>query len=85
MQTMFNPNSLTNPAIHFAPVFKIMNGGNDFSTEPSGQSSILDGTNIINNALGIPEIKVKDAGETKTMEELPEKMDFSKLIIKKSS
>jgi hypothetical protein len=81
-----NPVSLTNPAIHFAPVFKIMNGGNDFSTEPSGQPNLTDGANIINNALGLPEIKVKESNEAvKTMEELPDKMDFSKLIIKKSS
>jgi hypothetical protein len=81
-----NPGLLANPAIHFAPVFKIMNGGNDFSTEPSGQPNLTDGANIINNALGLPEIKVNSASEpVKTIEELPDKMDFSKLIIKKSS
>jgi DNA-directed RNA polymerase II subunit RPB2 len=83
-----NPNdftgssNFTNPAINFAPIFKIMNGGNDFSSEPN----LTDGTNVMNNALGLPEIKLKESGEAvKTMDELPAKMDFSKLIIKKSS
>jgi hypothetical protein len=70
-----------NPAINFAPIFKIMNGGNDFSSEPN----LTDGANVMNNVLGIPEFKVKESGEAvKTMDELPAKMDFSKLIIKKS-
>jgi len=81
------PNSLANPAIHFAPVFKIMNGGNDFSSEPQLTGNPMeDGPSIINTTLGLPDIKIKDSSEPATnFEELPAKMDFSKLIIKKSS
>jgi hypothetical protein len=81
------PSSLANPAIHFAPVFKIMNGGSDFSTEPqSSGNQALDAANIINDAVNLPDIKVKNSIEpAKNFDELPEKMDFSKLIIKKST
>ena len=91
-----NPNplssSLTNPAIHFAPVIKIT-GGNDFSSEPMGQTSnmnAIEGMSGIASATGtlnIPDIKIKESGEpvASTMDKLPDKMDFSKLIIKKST
>ena len=80
------PNLLANPAIHFAPVFKIMNGGNDFSTDPMGQSqeisNQLQTTGIIQNtdlplpSFDIPKLNVKKDDE-------PKKINFNELVIKK--
>ena len=76
-----------NPAIHFAPVIKIT-GQNDFSTEPSNMADSLQGQGL---GLGLgqgpiqaPDIKIKESGEP-TIDKIPDKMDFSKLIIKKST
>jgi DNA-directed RNA polymerase II subunit RPB2 len=78
------PATLGQP-IHFAPVFKIMNGGNDFSTEP-GPSSSLDSQpipqiqDILPTNPSLPTPMNISGGEKNAA---PEKIDFSKLLIKK--
>ena len=81
----------SNPAIHFAPVFKIMNNGNDFSTDPLGQSpepmqqigDQLQTTGLIGPSTNsflenmAPPIKIKKDSDE------PKKLDFSQLVIKK--
>jgi len=81
---------LNNPAIHFAPVFKILNGGNDFSTDPNSNQTIepnsqigdqlqttglINPTNIFTENVNPIQIK-KDTNPTA-------KIDFDKLVIKK--
>jgi hypothetical protein len=84
------PSSMGQP-IHFAPVFKIMNGGNDFSTEPvtvtpenESRSTLVGGggSGFINDAgVPAPALPINITGEEKVS--APEKIDFSKLLIKK--
>jgi DNA-directed RNA polymerase II subunit RPB2 len=78
---------LSNPAIHFAPVFKILNGSTDFSadpvqnTEPVSQigeqiqtTGLMNNINAINDNIPVEIKKTKDE---------PAKIDFDKLVIKK--
>ena len=72
---------LSNPAIHFAPVFKILNGSSDFSADPlqnvdpiSQIGEQLQTTGLINTA---PPIQIKKSSDE------PTKIDFDKLVIKK--
>ena len=85
--------SNTSPAIHFAPVFKIMNNGSDFSTDPINSVSNMDSQSQIADQFqttGLvgpssnplmdaisPPIRVKQDSES------PTKIDFGKLVIKK--
>ena len=79
--------------IHFAPVFKIMNGGNDFSTEPvtatidnESRPTLVGGggsgfiNDILHNNASVPAPASPSGGEKVSA---PEKIDFSKLLIKK--
>jgi hypothetical protein len=87
------PNGLSSMGqpIHFAPVFKIMNGGNDFSTEPvtvtpenESRSTLVGGggSGFINDAgVPAPALPINITGGEKVS--APEKIDFSKLLIKK--
>ena len=77
-----------NPSINFAPVFKIMNGGSDFSAEPINTSTMLDNlgeqlqtTGSVNITKGA-QATVSNNGKQKTQDE-PQKIDFGKLVIKK--
>ena len=72
---------LSNPAIHFAPVFKILNGSTDFSADPVQNvdpitqiGEQLQTTGLINTA---PPIQIKKSSDE------PTKIDFDKLVIKK--
>jgi len=82
--------------IHFAPVFKIMNGGNDFSTEPvtatidnesrptlvgGGGSGFINDILHNNASVPAPVTPMNISGGEKVS--APEKIDFSKLLIKK--
>jgi DNA-directed RNA polymerase II subunit RPB2 len=73
-------------SIHFAPVFKIMNGGNDFSTDPIANvnaEEIKGGSNIPPIAADL-NLGAQIGGENKkTQENESGAVDFSKLIIKK--
>ena len=79
------------PAINFAPVFKIMNGGNDFSSgEQSNEPISSGGENKINTLTDLaissnPQINIKPNNEKSggSTIEKQEPVDFSKLIIKK--
>jgi len=70
--------------IHFAPTFKIMNGGSDFST-PDPQPNNNNNSEIINVDSGPSVINpmpiVSGGGEAVIV---PEKIDFNKLVIKKT-
>jgi DNA-directed RNA polymerase II subunit RPB2 len=93
-QKIPNPMSipqLSNPAIHFAPVFKILNGSSDFSTEPTNQNidpvsqigeqiqttGLVNPTNSINTIMDAGPIQVKKDTTASA------KIDFEKLVIKK--
>jgi DNA-directed RNA polymerase II subunit RPB2 len=76
-----NVPQLSNPAIHFAPVFKILNGSTDFSADPVQNvdpitqiGEQLQTTGLINTA---PPIQIKKSSDE------PAKIDFDKLVIKK--
>jgi DNA-directed RNA polymerase II subunit RPB2 len=77
-----------NPAINFAPVFKIMNGGNDFSTEPMGQYPVqqlgeqLQTNGLVQTQSFGPSVGPSVGPSTQKSSE-PEKLDFGKLVIKK--
>jgi len=92
--SVHNPMSmpqLSNPAIHFAPVFKILNGGSDFSTEPTNQSidhisqigeeiqtsGLINPSNSINTIMDAVPIQIKKDTSA------PAKIDFDRLVIKK--
>jgi len=93
------PNPYAGTPINFAPVFKIMNGGSDFSTD--GNTDLAGGNSDINSAmLGItnslsPNIKVKQDGGGSYTEKKEEKKeedkqsggggiwDMGKMLIKK--
>ena len=82
---------LTNPAIHFAPVFKILNGSSDFSTEPTNQNidpvsqigeqiqttGLINPTNSMNTITDAGPIQIKKDTSA------PAKIDFDRLVIKK--
>jgi DNA-directed RNA polymerase II subunit RPB2 len=80
------------PAINFAPQFKIMNGGSDFSTDPTttnpsepiGAATLPD---INNLSLPSPSPSTSQSGgaqvEAKAVEEPSSFLDFSKLLIQK--
>ena len=70
------------PAINFAPVFKIMNGGNDFSTEPMGQEPMQQFGEQLNTT-GLIQTPISEAAAPKANKDSPEKIDFTKLLIKK--
>jgi len=86
---------LAGTPINFAPVFKIMNGGSDFSTgNPSELTNIDGGNNMNDAALGISSmtspqpIQVKQDGGSKKDDKKEETtgggiMDFGKMLIKK--
>jgi hypothetical protein len=81
---------LSNPAIHFAPVFKILNGSSDFSADPIqnadsipqigeqfNTTGLINPSNALNNIMEKAPIQIKkDINE-------PAKIDFDKLVIKK--
>ena len=71
------------PAINFAPQFKIMNGGNDFSTEPSvaENASQFVGEKSHNDFVSTQPSQT--GGEHSNAEEKSSILDFSKLIINK--
>ena len=87
------------PAINFAPVFKIMNGGNDFSSgEPTNESNHSNNSIITNKPNEMNTITDLAIASNQTIHNsvtsnsdkkggsLPDKqepVDFSKLIIKK--
>jgi DNA-directed RNA polymerase II subunit RPB2 len=67
------------PAINFAPVIKIVNDGNDFSTEPIGTTQESPNEPIKNdfiNRMGVRSEKEEDSNDSG-------KIDFNKLVIKK--
>jgi hypothetical protein len=91
-------NPLAGTPINFAPVFKIMNGGSDFSTgnpgevQMEGGTSIGDAAPLLSSTLGAPMMFKQDggAGEKKQEEKKPEEQsggggffDFGKVVIKK--
>jgi DNA-directed RNA polymerase II subunit RPB2 len=81
---------LSNPAIHFAPVFKILNGSSDFSADPvqnvdpntqigeqMNMTGLINPSNTLNTIMDAAPIQIKkDTNE-------PAKIDFDKLVIKK--
>jgi hypothetical protein len=77
------------PAINFAPQFKIMNGGSDFSTDPTTTVTDTAGNNNfglpdINNLSPPPSSTPQVGGETKNIEESSSSaLDFSKFLIQK--
>jgi len=72
----------TVPAINFAPVFKIMNGGNDFSTDPIGQEPVQQFGEQLNTT-GLIQTPMTEVDKPIANKDSPEKVDFSKLLIKK--
>jgi DNA-directed RNA polymerase II subunit RPB2 len=90
MPNMMSVPQLSNPAIHFAPVFKILNGSSDFSADPIQNADsipqigeqiqttgLINPSNTINNIMDKSPIQIKkDTNE-------PAKIDFDKLVIKK--
>ena len=90
-------NPLAGTPINFAPVFKIMNGGSDFSTgnpgdvQMEGGSAIGDVAPLLSSTLGAPMQFKQDGGavEKKQEEKKPEEqsgggfLDFGKVVIKK--
>jgi len=89
-------NPLAGTPINFAPVFKIMNGGSDFSTgnpgdvQMEGGSAISDAAPLLSSTLGPPMMFKQDGGEKKAEEKKPEEQsggggffDFGKVVIKK--
>jgi hypothetical protein len=89
-------NPLAGTPINFAPVFKIMNGGSDFSTgnpgdvQMEGGSVIGDTAPLLSSTLGPPMMFKQDGGEKKAEEKKPEEqtgggglLDFGKVVIKK--
>lgn len=72
-----------NPAIHFAPVFKIMNGGSDFSAEPISTSAALDNLGEQLQTTGFVNIPQPQGMVSKHTHDEPQKIDFGKLVIKK--
>jgi DNA-directed RNA polymerase II subunit RPB2 len=87
---MMSVPQLSNPAIHFAPVFKILNGSSDFSADPIQNADpmsqigeqiqttgLINPSNTVNTIMDTAPIQIKkDTNE-------PAKIDFDKLIIKK--
>jgi DNA-directed RNA polymerase beta subunit len=79
------------PSINFAPVFKIMNGGNDFSNGEQQNENISTGRETKLNSItdlavsSNPQINVKSNSEKSggSNIEKQEPVDFSKLVIKK--
>jgi len=87
---MMNVPQLSNPAIHFAPVFKILNGSSDFSADPLqnidqnsqigehlNTTGLINPSNALNSIMDTAPIQIK-----KDMNE-PAKINFDKLVIKK--
>jgi len=85
---MMNVPQLSNPAIHFAPVFKILNGSSDFSAdtlqnadsipqigEQLNSAGLINPSNTLNNIMEKAPIQIK--------KDEPAKIDFDKLVIKK--
>jgi len=85
---MMNVPQLSNPAIHFAPVFKILNGSSDFSADPIqnadsipqigeqlNSAGLINPSNTLNNIIEKAPIQIK--------KDEPAKIDFDKLVIKK--
>jgi len=94
INTFAQPTNMGTPPIHFAPVFKIVNGGSDFSTDGMGDmnnsSNSLQPTdnNLFNSPMikGPQEIKVKqDGGSAEPKEEKSGSSiwDLGKMLIKK--
>jgi DNA-directed RNA polymerase beta subunit len=74
------------PAINFAPTFKIMNGGNDFSTEPTNEAIVGNGESTISNNINAlsPQQPAMTGGTTATEQKTePKSLDFSSFLIKK--
>lgn len=81
------------PAIHFAPVFKIMNNGSDFSTDPLGNvgtnGNVDPMTNVFDQVqtTGLVSNPLMDSISSpirvKKDSEGPQKIDFGQLVIKK--
>jgi hypothetical protein len=89
-------NPLAGTPINFAPVFKIMNGGSDFSTgnpgdvQMEGGGAIGDAAPLLSSTLGPPMMFKQDGGEKKKEETKPNEQtggggffDFGKVVIKK--
>ena len=87
-QTGGNASSTGQPVINFNPVFKMMNGGNDFSTsgEENQHMELSDGDNNLPEPM--PNI-MQNGGTTVNKPKLPElkqtasNTNFDKLVIKK--
>ena len=75
------------PAINFNPTFKIMNGGSDFSTEPTASDMVGGGAVPVNNVFGLPQTPASPpplmSGGTTEKKEEPKSLDFSSFLIKK--
>jgi hypothetical protein len=92
---MATHNGGASPAIHFAPVFKIMNNGSDFSTDPLGQNPVETNGNPIANMMEQAQTTGLVGPSNSFMETIsppikikqdssePKKLDFSQLVIKK--
>jgi hypothetical protein len=87
---MMSVPQLSNPAIHFAPVFKILNGSSDFSADPIQNADpnsqigeqiqttgLVKPINTLNNIMDTAPIQIKKDTNT------PAKIDFDRLVIKK--
>jgi hypothetical protein len=81
---------LSNPAIHFAPVFKILNGSSDFSADPIQNADLIpqigeqfNTTGLINPSNALNNIMEKAPIQIKKDTNEPAKIDFDKLVIKK--
>ena len=72
------------PAINFAPQFKIMNGGNDFSTEPdNSHPPSNDQVQFIGGEPGPMVSSSTTSQPSSTEAQTPSSLDFSKLLIQK--
>ena len=76
------------PAINFNPTFKIMNGGSDFSTEPTANETVGGGAEPVNNIFGLPQTPttpqpLMSGGTTENKAEAAKPLDFSSFLIKK--
>ena len=75
------------PAINFNPTFKIMNGGSDFSTEPTSTEIVGGEPTPVNNIFGLPQTPSPPpaliGGSTTENKAEAKPLDFSSFLIKK--
>ena len=80
MLPMMQPNSM--PAINFAPTFKIMNGGSDFSAEPANNQQLSGGQTEISDPF-LQNNNVPVQGGSSEIKADPAPLNFSNFLIKK--